>query len=209
MKRQKSILEIESELYSLVKTLTKVHNKYRLGEIQENFYLKSIKTSIRDLIQFNFDLQDKNVQLQDFLKKMDISDDYDMIINIINNVANLKANPKGEHLVESRNATQKIQQAVLQLPGLSTEITTAFITLMDALKLGDIASGKLLKKLFSDLLTSLYKFPGLENVANSIENLSKQISGLEDNEIQNNHEQDALAEEIYSVFNEFKNKLNL
>ena len=38
MKKQKSILEIESELYSLVKTLKTIHKRYKKGEIQEKIY---------------------------------------------------------------------------------------------------------------------------------------------------------------------------
>ncbi|MCK4238294.1 MAG: hypothetical protein KAX33_04170, partial [Candidatus Lokiarchaeota archaeon] len=76
MKDHKSILEIESELFALVKTIINIHKKYTKGEIQENFYLKSIKSTIQELIQFNFELQDKGLNLNIFLEKMGFSEDY-------------------------------------------------------------------------------------------------------------------------------------
>jgi hypothetical protein len=212
MKKQKSVLEIESELYSLVKTLKRIHERYKKGEIQENFYLKSIKSTIRELIQFKFELQEKNVQMKDFLQKVEFSDDYFKIVDIINNVSNLKSNPNTldqKKISTKQGMNAKIQRAVLELPGLSTEITTAFITLMDALKLGDIASGKLLKKLFSDLLSALQRFPGLDDLSKKIETLSNKINKLQDDEVQNTQDQENLVDQIYTIFNAFKNKLNI
>ncbi len=212
MKKQKSVLEIESELYSLVKTLKRIHERYKKGEIQENFYLKSIKSTIRELIQFKFELQEKNVQMKDFLQKVEFSEDYFKIVDIINNISNLKSNPNtlDQKKISTKNGMNaKIQRAVLELPGLSTEITAAFITLMDALKLGDIASGKLLKKLFSDLLSALHRFPGLDDLSEEIETLSININKLQDDEIQNTQDQENLVDQIYTIFNDFKNKLNI
>ncbi len=215
MKNQKSILEIESELFSLVKTIVKIHKKYIKGEIQENFYLKSIKSTIQELIRFNFELQDKGINLSNFLEKMDFSEDYHMAIDIINNVASLKSNPSQVDVNFQKTDTKKqqlipkLQQAVLELPGISTEITSAFITIMDALKLNNIATGNLLKNLFLDLLISLEKFPGLETIKEKIETIYSDIKNLSDNVIQTPQDQDILTEKIYSIFKEFKNKLNL
>lgn len=215
MKNQKSILEIESELFSLVKTIIRIHKKYTQGEIQDNFYLKSIKSTIQELIRFNFELQDKGINLSTFLEKMDFSQDYHMAIDIINNVASLKSNPSQMAVnfqktdTKKQQLTPKLQQAVLELPGISTEITSSFITIMDALKLGNIATGDLLKNLFLDLLISLEKFPGLEILKEKIEKIYSEIKKLSDNVIQTPQEQDILTEKIYSIFKEFKSKLNL
>jgi len=215
MKNQKSILEIESELYSLVKTIIRIHKKYTQGEIQDNFYLKSIKSTIQELIRFNFELQDKGINLSTFLEKMGFSQDYHMAIDIINNVASLKSNPSQMAVnfqkteTKKQQLTPKLQQAVLELPGISTEITSSFITIMDALKLGNIATGALLKNLFLDLLISLEKFPGLEIIKEKIEKIYSEIKKLSDNVIQTPQEQDILTEKIYSIFKEFKSKLNL
>lgn len=212
MKNQKSILEIESELFALVKTILNIHNKYSKGEIQENFYLKSIKSTIQELIQFNFSLQDKGINLNIFLEKMGFSEDYHQAIDIINNVSNLKFNPSQvdtNYKKADENLKPKLQQAVLELPGISTEITSSFITLMDALKLRDVATGKLLKKLFLDLLISLEKFPGLDSIKEKIDSFYTIIKKIPDDIMQTPQEQDNLAEKIYSIFKEFKNKLNL
>lgn len=215
MKDQKSILEIESELFALVKTIINIHKKYTKGEIQENFYLKSIKSTIQELIQFNFELQDKGLNLNIFLEKMGFSEDYHMAIDIINNVANLKFNPNQVDINYKKidtideNLKPKLQQAVLELPGISTEITSSFITLMDALKLRDIATGKLLKKLFLDLLISLEKFPGLDSIKEKIDSFYIKIKNISNDIILTPQEQDDLAEKLYFIFKEFKNKLNL
>ena len=152
------------------------------------------------------------MQMKDFLQKVEFSEDYFKIVDIITNVSNLKSKPNtlDQKQISTKNGMNaKIQRAVLELPGLSTEITTAFITLMDALKLGDIASGKLLKQLFSDLLSALQRFPGLDDLSKKIESLYIKITKLQDDEVQNTYEQENLVDQIYIIFNAFKNKLNI
>ncbi|MBA7710971.1 hypothetical protein ES703_119921 [subsurface metagenome] len=80
---------------------------------------------------------------------------------------------------------------------------------MDALKLRDIATGKLLKKLFLDLLISLEKFPGLDSIKEKIDLLYTKIKNIPDDIIQAPQEQDDLTEKIYSIYKEFTSKLNL
>ena len=205
MKNQKSILEIESELFALVKTIKNIHKKYTNAEIQPNFYLKSIKSTIQELIQFNFELQEKGINLNIFLEKMGFSEDYHTAIDIINSALLERQVGKPDQI----DLKPKLQQAVLELPGISTEITSSFITLMDALKLRDIATGKLLKKLFLDLLISLEKFPGLDSIKEKIESLYTKIKNISNDIIQTPQEQDDLAEKIYSIYKEFTSKLNL
>ncbi len=205
MKDQKSILEIESELFALVKTIINIHKKYTKGEIQENFYLKSIKSTIQELIQFNFELQDKGLNLNLFLEKMEFSEDYHTAIDIINSALLERQVGRPDQI----DLIPKLQQAVLELPGISTEITSAFITLMDALKLKNVATSKLLKKLFLDLLISLEKFPGLDSIKEKIDLLYTTIKNIPDDIIQAPQEQDDLTEKIYSIYKEFTNKLNL
>ena len=64
---------IESELFSLVNTILNIYKKYQNGIIKENFFQKTLKNAINNLVKFNLHLNKKNIPLSKLLKKMNLS----------------------------------------------------------------------------------------------------------------------------------------
>ncbi|MHA1292497.1 MAG: hypothetical protein ACTSQJ_07505 [Promethearchaeota archaeon] len=115
----------------------KIKKKYDKGNINHNFYKKAIKNAMKNLIKINFFLKENNIFLPDLLKKMNITEKYRTAIDIFNKISSfnsLKQLPKNENHGKD-NLNGKLKSSIFELPGITSEITASFITLMDALKL--------------------------------------------------------------------------
>ena len=45
--------EIESELFALINTVINLYNKYQNGDLKDNFFQKSIKNCMNELLKIN------------------------------------------------------------------------------------------------------------------------------------------------------------
>ncbi|MFX0041344.1 MAG: hypothetical protein ACFE8L_00395 [Candidatus Hodarchaeota archaeon] len=203
--------EIESELFALLNTILNLYEKYQNGVIKENFFLKTIKNSTNDLLKFNFSLNDKKIILSKLLKKMDLTQVYYQAIDIINEVSSLDLSNEGldNKNREGSQFAQKMRTSVLELPGITLEITSSFITLMDAIKLREFKEIELINKLFDDLKKNLEKFPGMEEIHTNIDKINKRVIYNSTTLLENRRFSERIVDDIYQVFKEFQNKLNL
>jgi hypothetical protein len=195
------ISKFESELFAVIKTILNLAQKYKSGSLKESFFLKSIKNATNNLLTINISLGKHNLILSEMLKSMNYTDEYYRAIAIINKISPL------EFPVEIYS--KSTSSSFLEIPKLTSEITSSFITLMDALKLNDFHDEDLIFGLFSDLKKQFDKFPGLElskvklqKVYQEYEHNSRRIST-------NKNYRDLIADELYALFNDFKRKLNL
>ncbi|MFX1503969.1 MAG: hypothetical protein ACFFDH_23605 [Promethearchaeota archaeon] len=192
--------KIESELFALVKSITNLNEKYQKGIINDQFFKKALKSAMINLLNLNFTLNGLNLQLPDLLKRMEISQEYDSVIDIINRVSSLNL---------SENKNTRTDRTFLELPGITSEITSAFITLMDALTLEGLTKKELIINLFDELNLNLTKFPGLDDVLFKVKAVQKNMLIHLKSLTSDTKLKEKMIDDLYQVFKEFQNKLKL
>ncbi len=192
--------KIESELFALVISITNLNNKYQKGNVNQNFFKKALKTTMNNLLKLNFTLKENRIQLVDLLNRMDFTEEYNSAIDIINRVSSLNISEKS---ISSKNHT------FLELPGITSEITTSFITLMDALTLEGLKKNDIIINLFEELIDNLSKFPGLDDVLTRIESVQTKALNRSNHLFSDAQLKEKLIEDLYQIFKDFQNKLKL
>ncbi|MFX1296943.1 MAG: hypothetical protein ACFFD2_19075 [Promethearchaeota archaeon] len=192
--------KIESELFALVKSITNLNNKYQKGIVNQNFFRKALRSTMNNLLKLNFVLKENHLKMADLLKKMDLSQEYNSVIELINRVSSLEV-PDND--IDIKNRT------FLELPGITSEITSSFITLMDALTLDGLVKEDLIFNLFNELNQNLGKFPGLDDILISVKSINKKVVNHFDKLISDRKLKEELIDDLYHVFKDFQNKLHL
>ncbi|MFX0104002.1 MAG: hypothetical protein ACFE75_00740 [Candidatus Hodarchaeota archaeon] len=190
--------KIESELFSLVKSITNLNYKYQKGIVNDKFFRKALKSAMNNLLRLNIILKENNLHLSDLLKSMDISQEYNNALGIINRISSLN--------LPDDNLSPK---TFLELPGITSEITSSFITLMDALTLEGLTKQDFIFSLFDELSQNLNNFPGLDDILFRIESLQKYALNNIDKLKYEVKLKEKLIDDLYHIFKEFQNKLNL
>ncbi|MFW9819501.1 MAG: hypothetical protein ACFFE5_07815 [Candidatus Thorarchaeota archaeon] len=192
--------KIESELFALVKSITNLNIKYQKGTVNQNFFKKALKTTMNNLLKLNFTLKENKIQLVDLLNRMNFTEEYNSAVDIINRVSSLNISEKS---ISSKNHT------FLELPGITSEITTSFITLMDALTLEGLTKNDIILNLFEELTDNLSKFPGLDDILIRVESVQTKALNRNKELFSNAHLKEKLLEDLYQIFKDFQNKLRL
>ena len=121
--------DIESELYALIHTILNAFEKFEEGVINDNFFRRTVKNAINELLKFNFYLNEEKIDLSLLLKKMNFTEQYYNAIRIINKLSLLEPSLKADgNIIEDRAPiSEKMNATVLELPGITLEITSSFI----------------------------------------------------------------------------------
>ncbi|MFX0002873.1 MAG: hypothetical protein ACFE9C_05400 [Candidatus Hodarchaeota archaeon] len=191
---------IESELFALVKSITNLNNKYQNGIVNQNFFKKALKTTMINLLKINFTLKENKLDLPDFLARMKLTEEYNSVIDIINRISSFN--------LSDNDITSK-DHTFLELPGITSEITTNFITLMDALTLDGLPKNDLIYNLFEELIYDLGKFPGLDDIQSKVKSVQTNAINQNDQIFSNEKVREKLIEDLYQIFKQFQSKLNL
>jgi hypothetical protein len=210
-KRQKNsqpTSEIESEIYALISSIINLHSKYQKGIIKESFFHKAVKNALNGLNRINLYLKERELSLTDILIEMKFLNEFNEAIEIINDKSSLNFS---DQFGESKHSqiSASIKNSILKLPGITSEITSSFITLMDALKLEDIKESKLIDKLFKELKQDIKKFPGLKKFSYQIKQIYKRFLKNKSYFLKDNKFRESIVEDLYEVFKEFQKALNL
>lgn len=142
---------------------------------------------------------------------MNFVEKYYKAIEIINRISALEfsgVSPE-ESMSEEPQESKVLSATVLELPGITLEITSAFITLMDALKLKKFHEIELVDKLFNDLSNSLKKFPGINDLRGKVKSIHKRTLAKYQTIENVNFFIEEIVDDLYQTFKEFQNKLNL
>ena len=207
---KKKISEIESELYALCNSITNLYKKYQEGTINDNFFLKALRNARNGLLKINIYFKEKNISLPKVLNDMNFTKEYNNAIRTIDNIfMNSHEEKDGIPNDNHHNFSKTIKTSLLELPGITSEITSSFITLMDALKLNGIRSSELITKLFNELKQNLNDFPGLEDIKFKIKKLRNYVLNNIKNLIENKIYSEKVEENLYRIFVEFQFKINL
>jgi hypothetical protein len=193
--------EIESELFAVVNTIMTLNQKYQSGNLKENFFQRSIKSAMNDLFKINQSLNKNSLDLSKFLAKMNITDDYYKAIDIINKISSLN--------ISTNQFSKSTSSSILEIPRLTSEITSSFITLMDALKLESFDNNEIIFDLIKDLKKSFDKFPGLELSKIKLSKIYQEFLINGEEIISHKKIRDSMTDDLYEVFKGFKEKLKL
>jgi len=209
MEENIKIFEIESELYALVNTIKNLWVKYQENTINENFFRKALRNGVKGLLKINISLKEKGLLLSKVLKDMDFVKEYNNAVKTIDKVLIINPHKENFEFLDGDHSyfSNSIKSSILELPGITSEITTSFITLMDALKLEGLRNSDLIMKLFKELKLSLKNFPGIDDITLKIEEIKSHASENTNLLIENRVYREKLVDHIYEVFNEFQKKL--
>jgi hypothetical protein len=201
----------ESELYALIHTILNAYEKFREGSINSIFFQKTVKNTINDLMKFNFYLDEKKIDLSLLLKKMNLTGKYYEVIRIINSISSIDLSnaAPGEDQSEQPLISKEINPAILELPRITLEITSSFITLMDALKLKGLKDSELITNLFKQLIKNIKKFPGIDDLLEKTKEIYKRslVDSIDIERVDNLSE--IVVDEIYQIFKQFQYKLDI
>ena len=192
--------KIEAELFSLIRSILNLNNKFQKGKINDNFFKKALKNTMNKLFKFKLILKEKNIYLIDLLEKMQLSEEFNEVIDLITRVSSL-------NLSNEKKENHNIN--ILDLPGLTSEITASFITLMDALTLKDFKNQDFIIRLFDELNNGLSNFPGVEDLVIKFEDIQRKFSNDLDKLLYEPKLKEKVVDDLYMIFKEFQNKLDL
>jgi len=198
--------EIESELYALAQTIINLDERYQDGDIKQEFFQKSIKKVLNDLLKIHFKLRDQNLILSDILERTNLTNKYYQALDVINKVSALNFSDIGSPYSPN---SDRISASILELPGITSKITSSFITILDTLKLEIIKDFDILDKFFDELLSNVRKFPGLEKLELKVNKIQKYLSENKHKIIENKNFRTLMEEDLYTLFREFQNTLNI
>jgi len=193
--------KLESELFAIVNTVISLDQKYQSGNLKENFFLRSIKSAMNDLLKINVSLNQNDIELSKLLANMNITDDYYRAIDIINKISSLN--------ISTDQFSRTTSSSILEIPRISSEITSSFITVMDALKLVTFDNKEIIFDLFKNLKKNFDRFPGLELSKVKLTKIYEEYLKNGEKNVNNQKYRDSIADDLYVVFKEFKEKLNL
>ncbi len=193
--------ELESEIFAIVNTILNLNLKYQKGILKEIFFQRSIKSATNDLLELNISLNKHNIVLSKLLNHMNFTEDYYKAIDIINKISSLN--------FSTSQFSESLSSSILEIPGISSEITASFITLLDALKLDGFDNNELTFGLFKDLKKNFDRFPGLELDKIKLEKIFEEVLQNEEKIVNNKNYRDSIAEDLYVLYLNFAKKLNL
>lgn len=193
--------KLESELFAIVNTIISLNQKFQSGNLKENFFQRSIKNALNDMLKINLALNKNHIELSNLLTSMNITDDYHKAIDVINKISSLN--------ISTNQVSKSTSSSILEIPRLTSEITSLFITLMDALKLETFDNNEIIFDLIKDLKKNFDKFPGLELSKVKLAKIYQEFLESGEKIVIHKKLRDSVADDLYIVFKEFKEKLNL
>jgi len=156
---------------------------------------------MNDLLKINLSLNKNSLELSKFLAKMNITDDYYKAIDIINKISSLN--------ISTNQFSKSTSSSILEIPRLTSEITSLFITLMDALKLESFDNNEIIFELIKDLKKNFDRFPGVELSKIKLSKIYQEFLKNGEEIVSHKKLRDSVADDLYDVYKDFKEKLNL
>jgi len=171
--------------------------KYNNGLISDTFYAKSIKNAYRELLNIHFKIRENGLDISDILNQMKYTKEYRNALEMLN-------------IIQTQGIEDELSKpSMLELPRMALEIASSLITIMDILKLGVIENPDLINKSFDELTVLFEKFPGLEKISDQFSVLRRDIIENKSELLKNNKYRDYIGDKLYSLYEEFRQKLNL
>ena len=189
----------------------RLYEKYQKAKINNDFFQKSFRNSVYDLIQIKVALKKKHLPLSEIITEKEFVREYNNAIVVIDKISrvNYTKDLFKQYNDSSSKYSNLVQSSILNLPGITSEITSSFITIMDAIKLDVSVGNDFILDLFKGLKKKIIKFPGLDNIAKKFDKLYKHVSHNINIFQENNEYREKLVDHLYSLFKEFQDILSL
>ncbi len=204
---KRTLVEIKADLYSILQTAGFIRNRFETGSIDSLFYYQKMKKFHSDVVSLQNELSYQQKTLLDILDNFSVDGDFRTILSVVSSIQDFQFN----------QMAQNWQLDPYLLASVATECTSNFITLIDYLHLIEAFDQDFLSLLISELEESLGKIHTFQPfsiqikfIKDSIPNLINTSGINQINDIQQirtvlSH----IEQEIYSLFQEFKQYLNL
>jgi hypothetical protein len=198
-------LDLESQLFAILKTLKTVHKDMLCGKISYSSYCTIVHRKIKELMLVELIFQAKGFDLDSILKEMDLSEEFFSLIPHLQNslIAADSSPPLSQtyqsslseveknlaDLAEKEKITAQFGDYAIHpliLAQLSSDITYGFITIFDFFKL-KLQDYQLLEDSFERVEKALKKFPGLDNLYLDYKDIVRKVKSDPDKENSQNH----------------------
>lgn len=199
--------EVESELHAITHTILNLSKRYDKADINESFFQKSIKKVTNELLRIHMKLREKSLILSDLLERTHLTQKYYQALDIINKVSSLNFADTSSR--KTSQYSNRLSSSLLELPGITSKITSSFITLLDALKLEEFNDFGTMDKFFTELSLNVEQFPGLETLGLKINKLHEYLVGNKSRFIKSKNFRTLLEEDLYTLFKVFQDTLNI
>ncbi|MFO7797313.1 MAG: hypothetical protein ACQERB_13850 [Promethearchaeati archaeon] len=209
--REKSVSQLESELFANISIINKIYVRYQKGQLNSDFFQKSFKNAVYELLKIKIALKEKNILLSNLIKDNNYMEEYNQAMLVVDRVSELnlaKTSYKSGLDVDNRYS-QILKNSLLHLPGLTSEITSLFITLMDAIKLEISVGGSYILNLFQELIKQTRTFPGLKNLSQKITKIYNHVKKNLETLKKNQDYQEKVVNHLYEIFQEFQHLISL
>ena len=209
--REKSVAKLESELFANISIINKIYARYQKGQLNSDFFQKSFKNSVYELLKIKIALKEKNILLSNLIKDNEYMGEYNKAMLVVDRVSelNLAKTSYKSGLDADNRYSQILKNSLLHLPGLTSEITSLFITLMDAIKLEISVGGSYILNLFQELIKQTRTFPGLKNLSQKISKIYNHVKKNLETLKKNQDYQEKVVNHLYEIFQEFQHLISL
>ena len=187
-----SKLELESQLFAILKTLKTVHKDVMDGKLSYSSYCNIVRQKINDLMIVELTFQSKGIEFGTILNDMMVSEEFFSLIPQIQEFISLtekKQNQNTEklltdsekNLAEITGTKNKIanfgQYTInpIKLANLASDIAVSFITIFDFFKM-ELNDPHLLHDSFQRLENALKEFPGLDELYLDVKNETRKMN---------------------------------
>ena len=209
--QDKSIHKLESELYGIITTFNKLYEKFQRGIVSNEFFQKTFSSLIYDFIDIKILLKLNKIDLVDIINDDYFIKEYSEMNSIIKELSQTDLTEKLITIHDEKRLkySNLISPSLLNLPGITSEITSYFITLMDAIKLDISVGNSFILGLFKNLKKELSKFPSFDYLNKKIDKLYIHLSQNIETFRENDLYREKLAIHLNNIFEEFQDVLDL
>jgi hypothetical protein len=205
--QQKSLLEIQAEIYSILQTSGFLQTRYNSGRLGAEFYFRRMKSFQDEIVQMQSILSNKGKNLVDLTQNMPLSQDSAFLIRELSSISDAS--------YDKFCQTWSIDP--FQLANVVAMITSKFITVLDYIQLTDVLDPHFLMELIQDVSQALLQMHSFQHFAVQLSQIfqSWQFDQQHINStVKTNHSppthselKKVLGDRIYSLFNAFKGYL--
>ncbi|MBY9006261.1 MAG: hypothetical protein KGD63_05845 [Candidatus Lokiarchaeota archaeon] len=207
----KSIHKLESELYAIITTFNKLYEKNQKGIVSKEFFEMTFRNLVYDFIDIKITLKLDDIDLSDIIKDVHFIEEFNETISIIKKRSQTDHTKKllTIHDENRLKYSNLIAPSLSYLPGITSEITSYFITLIDAVKLDISVGNSFILGLFKNLKREIIKFPGFDYLNKKIDKLYRHLSQNFDTFRENEQYREKLGIHLNNIFEEFQDILDL
>lgn len=191
--------KLKPKLFALINSVLELEDKYQKGKISDSFFHKTLKSSMDSLMEIKIKLKESDISIVDLVKQMGIKQRYDKSLSIMDEVILSQEAPP--------SSQARFKTSVLELPSQTSQITSAFITLMDALQLDKIRDASYIHALFDDLKEALARVPMLNPILAKVNQVHAHALDHSEMILNSRSYKKKACDHLFAIFKQFEDAL--